>query len=56
MIRITPLQFKDAFLKVVSAKAMDSQLVALWSLETPYTKLILEEVLPNIATELGIST
>ena len=56
MIRVTPLQFKDSFLKVVSTKPMDSQLVALWSLETPYTKLILEEVLPNIATELGIST
>ena len=56
MIRISPLQFKDAFLKVVSTKPMDSQIVALWSLETPYTKLILEEVLPNIATELGIST
>ncbi len=56
MIRISPQQFKDAFLKVVSAKAMDSQIVALWNSETAYTRLMLEDVFPAIATGLGIST
>ena len=56
MIRVTPPQFKDSFLQVVSTKPMDSQILALWSSETAYTRLMLEEVFPNIATALGIST
>ena len=54
MTRISPLQFKDSFLKVVSTKAIDSQIVALWSSLKAYTTLILEDVFPKVATELGI--
>ena len=55
MTRISPLQFKDSFLKVVSTKAIDSQIADLWSSRTAYTTLMLEDVFPKVATELGIS-
>jgi|UniRef100_UPI0037832C52 hypothetical protein len=53
MTRITPLQFKDAFLTAVTS--VDSQIVALWDERRDYTALILDIVFPKIATELGIS-
>lgn len=52
MTRITPLQFKDAFLKVVSS---NPQITSLWSSLTAYTVVMLEDVFPAIAKELGIS-
>ena len=54
MTRITPNQFKAAFLKAVEAEAIKSELVALWGKKTPYTTLMLVKVFPQIAHELGI--
>jgi hypothetical protein len=53
MTRITPLQFKDAFL--IAADSVDTQIVSFWDKRRDYTALMLDIVLPKIAAELGIS-
>jgi hypothetical protein len=52
MIRVTPLQFKDAFLAVVSAAQAD--LVTRWDALGDYTTLMRAAILPAIAPYLGI--
>src|SRR5213082_2158385 len=53
MTRITPNQFKEAFLK--AASSVQSDLVALWDARRDYTALMLDIVFPKIAADLGIS-
>ena len=53
MTRITPIQFKEAFLNAVSS--LHSELVTLWNARRDYTALMLNVAFPKIATELGVS-
>jgi hypothetical protein len=52
MIRVTPLQFKVAFLQVVSAAQVD--LVTRWDARKDYTALMRATILPSIASHLGV--
>ena len=53
MTRIAPREFKEAFLKVIHSAG--PEIVALWNSRPAYTTLILKDVFPKIAEELGIS-
>lgn len=55
MKKITPNQFKEAFLKVVESELYKPKLVAFWDEGKKYTPFMIENVFPAIAGELGIS-
>lgn len=52
MVRITPRQFKQSFLKAVTTAASD--VVTLWDVRRDFTALMLDVIFPNIALDLGI--
>lgn len=52
MTRITPEQFKDAYLRAVSAS--EEEILARWDGKPDYTSLIRKTVLPAIAPHLNV--
>src|SRR5438128_972707 len=52
MIRITPQQFKDAFLAVITAA--QGELITRWDVPRDYTSFMRGTILPAVAPSLGL--